>query len=77
MRNKSTALVNSKATFFVKSFVGNKEYKYTYKDSVPWGGNKVKVEFIDGEVMIGYTPYYSYDQKGFFLTPADLKNMSP
>lgn len=62
-----------KAAFLVKNFNGNKNYKYTYKDFIPWGGNKVKVEFIDGEVMIGYTPYKSFAQQGFFITPADLK----
>ncbi|MBI4681866.1 MAG: hypothetical protein HY757_02045 [Nitrospirae bacterium] len=62
-----------KAVFHVKSFIGNKNYKYMYKDFIPWGGNKVKVEFIDGEVMIGYTPFHYYDQQGFFMTPADLQ----
>ncbi len=62
-----------KAAFFVKSFEGNKNYKYTYKDDIPWGGKKVKVEFIDGEVMIGYTPHYLFDHHGFFVIPADLQ----
>jgi hypothetical protein len=62
-----------KALFFVKTFEGNKNYTYSYKDIIPWGGNKVKVEFFDGEEMIGYTPYHFYGQRGFFLTPADLK----
>lgn len=62
-----------KAAFLVKSFHGNKNYTYTYADVIPWGGNKVKVEFTDGEVMIGYVPYYPYGHHGFFMTPADLK----
>ncbi len=62
-----------KAVFLVKSFSGNKNYKYAYKDFIPWGGKKVKISFIDGEVMIGYTPYHPYCQRGFFITPADLR----
>jgi hypothetical protein len=62
-----------KAAFNVKTFNGNKNYNYTYKDVIPWGGNKVKVEFIDGEVIIGYTPHYSAGHQGFFITPADLQ----
>lgn len=61
-----------KAAFVVKSFAGNKNYNYTYKDVIPWGGNKIKVEFLDGEVMIGYTSYYPFGNIVFSITPADL-----
>ena len=61
-----------KAVFLVKCFNGNKDYKYLYKDFLPWEGNKIKVRFTDGEEMIGYTPYHDNGQPGFFLTPADL-----
>ena len=61
-----------KAAFFVKRFDGDRSYNYTYKDFIPWGGNKVKVDFVDGETMIGYTPYHPSAHKGFFVTPADL-----
>jgi hypothetical protein len=62
-----------KAAFIVKSFEGDKNYQYLYKDFLPWEGNKVRVKFIDGEVIIGYAPHHNYDQNGFFLTPADLQ----
>lgn len=62
-----------KALFIVKSFQGNRQYQYTYGDVLPWGGKKVKVEFKDGEVIIGYTTYYQSVGTGFFITPADLK----
>ena len=62
-----------KAVFFVKSFEGNKNYKYTYKDVIPWENHKVKIEFIDGEVMIGYIPYYHFCEHGFLMTPADMQ----
>ena len=62
-----------KAAFIVKSFDGNKNYTYTYTDTIPYGGTKVKVEFIDGEVMVGYNPYDVYGPYGFFMQPADLR----
>lgn len=62
-----------KAAFFVKNFEGDRNYNYTYKDFIPWGGNKVRVDFTDGETMIGYTPHHPDTDSGFFLTPADLR----
>jgi hypothetical protein len=60
-----------KAVFFVKDFEGNKDHKKIYKDFMPWGGQKVKVEFTDGEVITGYTSSFSTGKYGFFITPAD------
>ena len=62
-----------KAVFMVESLEGNKNYICTYKDFIPWGGHKIKVEFMDGEVMIGYSPYYPEGNRNFFITPADLQ----
>ena len=73
--NKETIKVNVqnlKAAFFVKSFTGNRDYQYTYNDTLPLENNKLKVEFTDGEVMIGYADQYPFDRHGFFFTPADL-----
>jgi len=71
---------NLKAVFWVKSFDGDKEYSYTYDDSIPWGVNKVKVRFADGESMIGYAQHLKckshhvyHSDYGFFITPADFK----
>ena len=63
-----------KAIFFVKSFDGNKNHKDNYNDEIAAGGRKVKVSFVDGETVIGYTLGYSPDRPGFYLTPADLKS---
>lgn len=74
--NGAVVIVNTeklKAAFFVKTFNGNKEYTCKYKDFIPWAGNKIKIEFTDGEVMIGYTPHHPSDHHGFFVTPADLQ----
>ena len=62
-----------KALFFVKDFEGNKNHQDKYEDNVAGGGRKVKVNFSDGETVVGYTLGYSPDRPGFFLTPADLK----
>jgi hypothetical protein len=62
-----------KAVFMVESWGGNKHYTCTYKDFIPWGGHKIKVEFIDGEVMVGYTPYYPKGNENFLITPADMQ----
>ncbi len=61
-----------KAVFFTKNFDGNKDHQYDYKDEIPGAGRKMRVEFFDGEVIIGYSLGYSADRQGFFLTPADL-----
>ena len=63
-----------KAIFFIKDFKGNKDHVAKYKDSLPWGGNKIKVVFSDGEEITGYTQHFSQDVHGFFITPADLKS---
>jgi hypothetical protein len=69
-----------KAIFFVKSFQGNEHYIYKYEDVISWGINKMKIDFIDHESMIGYAQHYKclshhvyYSQYGFFITPADFK----
>ena len=62
-----------KAVFFVKDFEGDKSREDTYKDSIAGGGRQIKVKFLDGETVIGYTLGYSPDRQGFYITPADLK----
>jgi hypothetical protein len=61
-----------KALFFVKDFDGDDSYSYHYGDSVTGGGKKVKVSFVDGEEIVGYTQGYSPNRSGFFMIPADL-----
>jgi hypothetical protein len=61
-----------KAVFFVKDFKGDKDHSKKYDDTVPGAGRKVKVDFSDGESILGYVLGYSPDRQGFFMTPADL-----
>ncbi len=61
-----------KAMFFVKDSEGDKNRTDTYDDEIAGGGRKIRVEFIDGEVIQGCTLAYSPDRHGFFMTPADV-----
>lgn len=63
-----------KAAFFVKDFKGNKNHNDIYNDVIAGSGKKVRVEFLDGEVIIGYALSYTPDRHGFFITPADLQS---
>lgn len=62
-----------KAVFFVRDCNGDKSYEYSYDDEITGGGRKIKVDFVDGEEIIGYTQGYSPNRAGFFIIPADLK----
>jgi hypothetical protein len=62
-----------KAIFFVKDLKGDESHKKQYKDVDLWGGQKVKVEFTDGEIILGYSSNLSTGKYGFFITPADNK----
>jgi len=63
-----------KAAFFVKDFKGDTNHKDIYNDVIAGSGKKVKVEFLDGEEIIGYALSYSPERHGFFIVPADLKS---
>jgi hypothetical protein len=71
-----TSLV--KAVFFVKTFKGNKNHEnheelsmenFRFDDA----SLKIRVDFLDGEVMYGMTNGYAPNRKGFFVFPADKK----
>jgi hypothetical protein len=63
---------NLKALFFVKDLLGNREHVKRYEDNIAGAGRKIRVSFVDGEEIIGYTLGYSPDRPGFIMTPADL-----
>jgi hypothetical protein len=72
------SLDNIKAVFFVKDFLGNKEYKkvrtFDGYESGPPSQRKIVVIFKDGENFYGTTHSYSPDRKGFFVFPIDEKD---
>ncbi len=64
-----------KAVFFVKSYEGNKDYQeakgFAKIDPIKFRGMKIKVTFLDNEVIYGATMGYNKNRKGFFIFPAD------
>ncbi|MCI0417299.1 hypothetical protein L0222_31415 [bacterium] len=62
-----------KAVFFVKDFQGNPTYNEVkeFNSSGPVSGQRVRVHFKDGEILVGTTQIYDLDRHGFFLIPAD------
>ncbi len=64
-----------KAVFFVRTFDGNRlhQAEYTLESFRKVAGLKLKVTFLDGEVLYGTSNAYAPGRKGFFLLPADKK----
>lgn len=68
---------NLKAVFFVKELMGKSRARHrgkkTFDDVKDQRliGKKVKVEFIDNEVLYGLTMGYAPNRQGFFFTPID------
>ena len=62
-----------KALFFVRNLMGDPEHKKTnaFDPAKPPMGRKMRVEFKDGEILIGTTQGYQPDRPGFFIVPAD------
>jgi hypothetical protein len=71
------SLRDLKGIFFVKDFVGKKEYQEDKGFSKPgkaFYGKKTIVHFKDGEILYGFTQNYSPDRLGFFLYPYDSQS---
>lgn len=66
-------IADLKAVFFVKDFSGNPLHddRKLFGGSRPTGGRKLRIEFRDGEVMVGTTHAYEQGALGFFVLPAD------
>jgi len=62
-----------KAIFFVKNFSGNPSYdeRKHYLNEQRVSGRKVRVTFLDGEVLTGSTVGYEPNRQGFFMFPPD------
>jgi hypothetical protein len=62
-----------KALFFVKDFIGNPHYvdRNEFDPKHPTIGLKIRVEFKDGEVIVGTTTEYRPGRSGFFILLAD------
>ncbi|MCU0639226.1 MAG: hypothetical protein MUF59_05080 [Candidatus Krumholzibacteria bacterium] len=62
-----------KALFFVKDYAGDSQHKELneFDPARPPAGRKIRVTFIDGEVLVGTTTGYQKGRPGFFIVPAD------
>lgn len=62
-----------KALFFVKDFEGDPAHveANAFDPSRPPAGRALRVEFRDGETLVGTTTGYQKGRPGFFLVPAD------
>jgi hypothetical protein len=71
-------LAQIKAVFFVKDFMGQREYdeRLEFDGSHPVMGRKIQVTFNDGEVLVGTSEVYMPNRKGFILFPADRRSNS-
>jgi hypothetical protein len=67
---------NMKALFFVKDHAGDPKHvkKNEFDPAHPPIGRKIKVEFKDGEVLVGTTSGYQPGRPGFFIVPADANS---
>lgn len=65
-----------KAVFFVKDFIGNRDYdeRSEFNGTCPVNCKKMEVTFYDGEKLTGITEMYMPNRKGFFLFPTDKKS---
>ena len=63
-----------KAIFFVRDLAGNPAHRSRneFDPAKPVIGRKIKVTFIDGEVIVGTTQGYQPGRPGFFIQPADV-----
>ncbi|MEZ5312410.1 MAG: hypothetical protein R2862_01545 [Thermoanaerobaculia bacterium] len=62
-----------KAIFFVRDYAGDASHQPTneFDESKPIHGRKLRVEFDDGEVIVGTTQGYQPGRAAFFVIPAD------
>ena len=62
-----------KALFFVRDLAGDPTRRESTRFSPerPAPGRKIRVEFPDGEVIVGTTQGYQPNRPGFFVIPAD------
>lgn len=69
-----------KAVFFIKDFIGDKNYKkvrtFNVEFKITPSHRKLIVNFIDGEHLYGTSHSYGRYKIGFFVYPIDLKDNS-
>jgi len=72
------SIKNIKSVFFVKDFIGNKDYQkvrtfaHARRDTPTQ--KRIIIHFTDGEKFYGTTYGYNPNKTGFFIYPADSKD---
>ena len=71
--SRIVCLRDVKAVFFVKSFMGNPDYtpRKQFQKGDAFQGQRMRLTFHDGEIMLGSSPNYSPASDGFFFFPVD------
>jgi hypothetical protein len=68
-------LLELKAVFFVRSLAGRQgppSLKGLMEEKLdPPGLMKVKITFLDGEILVGTTQGYTHEREGFFVVPLE------
>lgn len=70
-QGSDVAFKDLKAVFFVKDFIGNKDYQESKNLEPAKHGRRIEVTFKDGETVAGTTEGYNPQKIGFFVFPAD------
>jgi hypothetical protein len=68
---REVVLAEQKAVFFVKDYAGNSEYEDRTDVERIGFGKKVRVDFVDGEKLVGYCSGYLPNRPGVFVFPSD------
>lgn len=68
---REVLLAGLKAVFFVKSFDGDPDYREQAETERAGFGKKIRVDFSDGESLLGHSQGYAAGRSGFFVFPAD------
>ena len=70
------ALPDLKALFFVRHLDGNPahEERNAFDPTNLTPGRRIRVVFLDGEIIVGLTSHYQPGRRGFFLLPADQRS---
>lgn len=65
-----------KALFFVKDLAGNSKQNdlLEFQPGQPAPGRKIRVDFKDGEKLVGTTQGYDPSRAGFFVVPVDPRS---
>lgn len=70
---ETVRLAELKALFFVRDLVGDpgRRDRNEFDVNESLHGRRIRVEFADGEVLVGTTQGYQPERAGFFVAPAD------